>query len=409
VSTLSSGASGSGGRISWRFRPSTSASTRTRLSRRGASATTSVSTPRSRGSATSRSGAGSPAGRSGAITPRPSSSRALTHSPTEVDYMASSAQALAAQLADLTRRLAALERGSQLSHSTFPGPNEAPVRVVDGLRAGVEAGALAAAAIERATAAEAKAGGAVVSFFGDEEPEGAKEGDLWRKTSGDVLQYVGGEWVAVSDPEIRADLDEALGRLSGAEEALDGKVTTYFRPESDPPSGQAVGDLWIVEGTNELRRWDGFAWIDARDVGIEEALTEAGNAKSAAEQAWRDAGDAKRDATSALESAAGKTRVTFSPDDPSADGTTGGDIWFKRDDRDRIVGQWEWDADLAQWLPVTLSSEVIAGLDVGKLTVGTAEVSTGVVEHLLAKNVQLPGTLRATQDSFDLTLSGRRV
>src|SRR5690606_1277052 len=66
-------------------------------------------------------------------------------------------------------------------------------------------------------------------------------------------------------------------------------------------------------------------------------------------------------------------------------------------------------ADLAQWLPVTLSSEVIAGLDVGKLTVGTAEVSTGVVEHLLAKNVQLPGTLRATQDSFELTLSGRGV
>lgn len=250
----------------------------------------------------------------------------------------SAPEKIARLLDDLVRRVTALERTGQIARSTV-AIDEGDVTVAEGISKGVRAestaveaaekaeeaagkadtaAAAAADAITAATDAAARADGAVVSFFGAEEPEDAKEGDLWRKPDGDVLQYVGGEWVAVSDPELRSDLEDALGRLEATEGALDGKISTFYAPLTDAPTAAAVGDLWIVEGTNWLRRWDGAEWVDARDVAIEEALTEAGEAKDAAASASTAASEAQGAADEAMSQAATAAAAAASAADTAA-------------------------------------------------------------------------------------------
>lgn len=182
--------------------------------------------------------------------------------------MASSAESLARELADLRRRLAALERGTQLTTSTV-STSGGTISVVQGLEAGMSAGAAAAEAVARAASAEAKADGAVHTYFGPTAPEqDIHVGDLWRDDEGTVSQFDGVDWVPISgdNPELAADLEEAMDRIAHAEEALDGKVTTYFVSSKNPPPENLLnkGDLWIVsDGGNLIRRWDGTNWIDA--------------------------------------------------------------------------------------------------------------------------------------------------
>lgn len=41
------------------------------------------------------------------------------------------------------------------------------------------------------------------------------------------------------------------------------KITTFYVASTDPPTAQAVGDLWwVIDKSNLLRRWDGSLWID---------------------------------------------------------------------------------------------------------------------------------------------------
>lgn len=182
--------------------------------------------------------------------------------------MANSAESLARELADVRRRLAALERGTQLQSSTL-GTSAGVVSVVHGLEAGISAGAAAAEALQKAVTAQATADGAVHTYFGDTEPGNASFGDLWRTTDGTVKQYDGEDWQDIADPQVAADVEEALDRVAHAEEALDGKITTYFNNSTNPPQDDPDvilnnGDLWIVaDGGNLIRRWDGANWIDA--------------------------------------------------------------------------------------------------------------------------------------------------
>lgn len=234
--------------------------------------------------------------------------------------MTNSSLALARELAALRDRLTALERKSQLTHSTVQGADGKPIFVANALRAGVAAKAnaedallqamnatasataasglatnaaaaaseamtaagaaattadaaatAAASAASAAAAADAKAGNAMVAYFGATPPGlGAKFGDLWRDTNGVVRQFDGTEWVDVTteiDPQLLDDVEYALAHIATTEAALDGKVTTYAAPSNNPPTGQDIplceGDLWFVtdEG-NLLKRYDGSAWVD---------------------------------------------------------------------------------------------------------------------------------------------------
>lgn len=71
----------------------------------------------------------------------------------------------------------------------------------------------------------------------------------------------------------------------------------------------------------------------------------------------------------------GKNSITYSVNDASTAGTASGDIWYKYDAGNGVIlAQWVWDG--TTWKPVALSSNVIASLDVGKLTSGI--ISAGV-------------------------------
>lgn len=154
--------------------------------------------------------------------------------------MSTSAELLARELAELKRRITAMERKSQVGNSTIDIDGVAlPVR--DCIRTGFDAEVAAAEALDIATSAEAKADGAVVTYFGDTAPgPGAKFGDLWRDSDGMVRQYDGDEWQDITDPETAAAVGEALDRLSVTEAALDGKITTYYTSSVQPPQNLAT-------------------------------------------------------------------------------------------------------------------------------------------------------------------------
>ena len=68
----------------------------------------------------------------------------------------------------------------------------------------------------------------------------------------------------------------------------------------------------------------------------------------------------------------------------STSSAANGSTWFQHlpSITSPVVAQWT--KDNGKWVPVTVSSEVIANLDVGKLTAGSASLSTAVVDKLFA-------------------------
>ncbi len=86
--------------------------------------------------------------------------------------------------------------------------------------------------------------------------------------------------------------------------------------------------------------------------------------------------EAKESASLALAAANGKNTVTFSVDDPTADGLAAGDVYFKRTG-DSIVGQWEWTG--TAWEPRALADEAIASLNVGKLVTGALSSASAII------------------------------
>lgn len=93
-------------------------------------------------------------------------------------------------------------------------------------------------------------------------------------------------------------------------------------------------------------------------------------ALSAPSQAEVDA--ATRDSEAALTAANGKNTVHWSlspaPTPPAGDEIEG-DVWFRRDADDNIIGQWEFTS--GAWASRQIADEAIAALNVGKLVGGT--------------------------------------
>lgn len=84
-------------------------------------------------------------------------------------------------------------------------------------------------------------------------------------------------------------------------------------------------------------------------------------------------------------SANGKNAITVSADAPTAStpGAVVGDTWWRVDAAGDIFGQWSWTG--SAWSAREILSDVIANLDVGKLTVtGTSRFTTAVVDRLFA-------------------------
>lgn len=106
-------------------------------------------------------------------------------------------------------------------------------------------------------------------------------------------------WVDVRD----AGIAQAISDAAGAQATADGKVATFIAASA--PTADGVGDLWVdTSDNNNLYRWSGSAWVDVRDAGIPQALSDAANAQATAD---------------------GKVTTFYTATTPTAEGV--GDLW----------------------------------------------------------------------------------
>ena len=147
----------------------------------------------------------------------------------------------------------------------------------------------AATAISNAATAQATADGKVTSFFQNEPPLAEGIGDLWIDTNDGNKPYRwnGSVWAEIRD----AGIGVAITAASTAQATADGKIVTFY--QASPPTGSAIGDLWIdTDDSNKLYRWNGVAWVAARDAGIALAQSLANDAGAAAAAAQASANTA---------------------------------------------------------------------------------------------------------------------
>jgi len=200
----------------------------------------------------------------------------------------------------------------------------------------------------------------VSTFYQTVAPANPIDGDLWMDTASGVLKRfnkTANRWDVIQD----ASLKKSISDLGTDIEAIqDQVINTYVSPS--PPTGTtsrplSVGDLWFDSANNNklYRRSSSGSWDPVSDTSATEALA--------------------------------KTIPTVIHSTTVADSTSkaaNGSTWFQHlpSITSPVVAQWT--KEDGKWVPVTVSSEVIANLDVGKLTAGSASLSTAVVDKLFA-------------------------
>lgn len=205
----------------------------------------------------------------------------------------------------------------------------------------------------------------VNTFAQDEIPTSLAIGDLWldindsnklyRASSVGATTVAVGEWVLVRD----SDIANALSDASDAQATADGKVVTFI--QDTEPTAEGVGDLWIDSNdSNKLYRWNNSEWIEVRDTGIGEAIS---------------------DASAAQDTADGKIVSFYAPftSIPTSEGA--GDIWFDTTNDNtpyRATGIGDTTIAPGEWVkienPVADWSNVRAGTNSAALAVGDGKV-----------------------------------
>lgn len=209
------------------------------------------------------------------------------------------------------------------------------------------------------TLAQAK----TTTYFGTTQPTGTSAvplvvGDLWLDSTGGknvIKRYTGSGWVVFEDQRFASYLTQ----MENIEDQVDKKIRTFAQPTA--PTGLVLpddeGDLWFdtsTSGKNVVKRYNSSGqWVPLQD----QALLDA--AKSAMPKIYH------------------STAV--------ASGTAPeGSTWFQHSGsiNGPVIGQWTMTSN--GWLKQEIASEVIANLDVGKLTAGGADISTLVANKLFA-------------------------
>jgi len=243
-------------------------------------------------------------------------------------------------------------------------------------------------AIQVAQNAQATADGKIVTYYQNDAPQNASEGDLWFDTDDDnkVYRYTGGAWIEVRDQGIQ----QALADAANAQATADGKIVSYYQP--DPPTGQAVGDLWFdTDSDNRVYRWDGTAWVDARDSGIAQAINDAALAQATADS---------------------KIVTYYQPDPPTASAI--GDLWVDTDDNNHLY-RWNGTAwvsirdgyiDEVGYTREKLEADLRAGVDLVFKDIST--VDTTYPSALVVGNITLnpDGTVAYGSRGVAITKNG---
>ena len=122
----------------------------------------------------------------------------------------------------------------------------------------------------------------------------------------------------------------------------------------NPDATWTAGEPEYVEGT---RLWTVFRVVYSNNTFLYSNVSESSSYKAA---------------TTAMDTANGKNRVTYSSGNPSGTGTTAGDLWFKISGS-LIVGMWIWNG--SAWQSRTLDNATIANLDAGKIVTGLLDAN----------------------------------
>lgn len=130
------------------------------------------------------------------------------------------------------------------------------------------------------------------------------------------------------------------------------------------------------------------------------AVGDAGQIRTSPE--WAPAQDgaiatAQALANSALTTANGKNKVTYSTSAPGTTANTAGDLWFQFDTNQIIIGQFE-GLGGTSWRSVTIGDTVIANLTAGKIT-------SGIINAALVQ-ISTNGATSGTSARVQLTSSG---
>ncbi|TDW69183.1 hypothetical protein EDF51_106167 [Curtobacterium sp. PhB25] len=160
-----------------------------------------------------------------------------------------------------------------------------------------------------------------------------------------------------------------------------GKGKVIYQASKPTGSNAAVGNLWIRSSDNTPWAFDTSSsdWVQVTD----KAATDAAAAAAAANQAAVAASNAAKAAQATADS---KPLILYSSTaGPSGTAPTG-TIWFLWDSAKNIAGQWLQSGTLAApvWTPQQIRSEVIANLDVAKLTAGSAAIADLVAQKIAA-------------------------
>ena len=214
------------------------------------------------------------------------------------------------------------------------GDSEAQVLASTASANATTAQAAADAAIGAAATAQETADGKVNTYFQSTAPTGMLPedfGDLWFDTDDNnkMSRWDGANWILSDDQRIAAAVtaahDAALA-AGLAQDSADRKIVTFYQPEPAPSSAnRTIGDLWFNESKQlELSRWNGSAWVSARDATIAAVSGAAASALQAAQDAQSTADQAKAIADGAI-------RTWYQETAPTGLNNTGdlGDLWYK--------------------------------------------------------------------------------
>lgn len=178
----------------------------------------------------------------------------------------------------LSRDVAALQRQidalstPQLDLASVELSSGEEMSLVEGLETASQIAADMADVVERLTSAEGALDGIVSTTFSDTAPADPSLDDLWWNTAtGIPSRYDGSEWVEVRDQGVI----DALEAAAAAEAAVDGKITTFY-DNVEPTSGMSEGDLWIKTPGNVYHRYTDGLWTILRagsDAIEDEAIT----------------------------------------------------------------------------------------------------------------------------------------
>ena len=168
-------------------------------------------------------------------------------------------------------------------------------------------------------------------------------------------------------------------------------ITTDPAP-ANPPAGSTLATQASNISTAQ-------STANSAQTAANNAQSTANSAQTAANNAQSSANSAQTAASNAQSTANGKNTVTYSTSAPGARANTAGDIWWQYDSTSgHLIAQWQGTGGTT-WISRQLDSQVIANLDVGKLTAGTLSVGMGLGS---GGSVNAPGASSA-KVSFDST------